>query len=125
MKKMVIGLAILLAWLVVISTGWTQTPGDAQLANALKGAAFPLERGLTASAKQGTPMSAKYEMEEGKRQLSVYTMKGDTFSEVIVDHKTGKVAKTEAITQGDDLTHAKAQSEAMGKAKRSLAAAAS
>jgi hypothetical protein len=43
---------------------------------------------------------------------------------VIVDHKTGKVAKAEPITQGDDLEHAKAQSEAMAKAKRSLDAAA-
>jgi hypothetical protein len=52
-------------------------------------------------------------------------MKGDAFSEVIVDHKTGKIAKSEAITKGDDLAHAKEQSEAMAKAKRSLGAAAS
>src|SRR5262245_33484470 len=60
-----------------------------------------------------------------KLQLSVYTMKGDTFSEVIVDYKTGKVAKSEPITKADDLKDAKAQREAMAKAKRSLAAAAS
>src|SRR5205085_8796224 len=83
------------------------------------------QQGLTASAKEGKPISAKYEVEDGKLQLSVYTMKGDSFSEVIVDHKTGKVAKTEPITKGDDLTHAKEQSEAMVKAKRSLNAAAS
>jgi len=64
-------------------------------------------------------------MEEGKLQLSVYTMKGDNLSEVIVDHKSGKVAKAEPITHGDDLTAAKAQSEAMAKAKRSLDTAAS
>jgi uncharacterized membrane protein YkoI len=52
-------------------------------------------------------------------------VKGDKFSEVIVDHKTGKVAKTEPITSGEDLTAAKAQSEAMAKAKRSLETAAS
>ena len=63
-------------------------------------------------------------MEHGHVQLSVYTMKGDKFSEVIVDHKTGKIAKAEPITGGDDLTAAKAQSEAMAKAKRSLNAAA-
>ena len=51
-------------------------------------------------------------------------MKGDKFSEVIVDHKTGKVAKAEPITHADDLTTAKAQSEAMAKSKRSLDAAA-
>jgi hypothetical protein len=50
-------------------------------------------------------------------------MKGDKFSEVIIDHKTGKVAKTEAITGGEDLSAAKEQSEAMAKAKSSLRAA--
>jgi hypothetical protein len=35
------------------------------------------------------------------------------------------VAKAEPITKDDDLTHAKTQSEAMAKAKRSLDAAAS
>jgi hypothetical protein len=35
------------------------------------------------------------------------------------------VAKSEAITEGEDLVHAKAQSEAMAKAKTSLASAVS
>jgi len=80
---------------------------------------------LAFSAKEGKPISAKYEVEHGKLQLSVYTTKGDTFSEVIVDHKTGKVAKADPIAGGNDLAAAKAQSEAMAKAKRSLDAAAS
>jgi hypothetical protein len=120
--------AVVAALAMVVPTGWAQTPDDkehAELAKALKEAKVPLERGLTASTKEGKPISAKYEVEDGKLQLSVYTMKGDAFSEVIVDHKTGRIAKTEAITQGDDLSHAKAQSEAMAKAKRSLVAAAS
>jgi uncharacterized membrane protein YkoI len=126
MKTMV---AVFVAMMVlVVPTVWAQTPADkehAELAKALKDAKLPLERGLTASAKEGKPISAKYEVEDGKLQLSVYTMKGNNFSEVIVDHKTGKIAKTEPINQGDDLSHAKAQSEAMAKAKRSLDAAAS
>src|SRR5262252_3417491 len=91
----------------------------------MRDAKASLQQGVSASAKEGKPISAKYEVEDGKLQLSVYTMKGDKFSEVIVDHKTGKVAKAEAITKDDDLKDAKAQSQAMGKAKRSLAAAAS
>jgi hypothetical protein len=59
-------------------------------------------------------------MDDGKLQLSIYTMKDGKFFEVIVDHKTGKVAKAEPITGGDDLTAAKAQAEAMAKAKSSL-----
>src|SRR5262245_2677282 len=122
-------LAVFVAMLVfVVPMVWAQAPADkehAELAKALKDAKIPLERGLTASAKEGKPISAKYEVEDGKLQLSVYTMKGGDFSEVIVDHKTGKIAKTEPITKGDDLAHAKEQREAMAKAKRSLGAAAS
>jgi len=55
-------------------------------------------------------------------QLSVYTAKGDTFSEVVVDTNTGKVARTEPTTSGGDFTAAKAQSEVMSKAKQSLRA---
>ncbi len=128
MKTMKTMAAFVIALVFVVPTGWAQTPADqehAELAKALKDAKIPLERGLTASAKEGKPISAKYEVEDGKLQLSVYTMKGNNFSEVIVDHKTGKIAKAEAITKGDDLSHAKEQSEAMAKAKRSLGAAAS
>jgi hypothetical protein len=96
-----------------------------ELAQALKDGKISLQQGATASAKEGKPISAKYEVEDGKLQLSVYTVKGDKFSEVIVDHKTGKIAKAEPITKADDLTAAKAQSEAMAKAKRSLGTAAS
>jgi hypothetical protein len=95
------------------------------LAGKMKEAKISLERGIAASASTGTPISAKYEVEDGKLQLSVYTAKGDAFSEVVVDHKTGKVAKSEPIKGGDDFTAAKAQNEAMGKAKTSLQAAVS
>jgi hypothetical protein len=49
-------------------------------------------------------------------------MKGEQFSEVIVDHTTGKVAKVEPMTSGADLAAAKKQAEAMIKAKQSLRA---
>ncbi len=93
---------------------------NGELAEALESVKVSLDDGLRASAAQGTPISGKFEIEEGKLQLSVYTIKDDKFFEVIVDHKTGKVAKTEPITGGDDLTAAKAQAEAMAKAKSSL-----
>jgi hypothetical protein len=130
MKMLRIMAAFAAALVFVVPTGWAQTSDDkakehAELEKALKDAKIPLVRGLTASAKEGKPISAKYEVDDGKLQLSGYTMKGGNFSEVIVDHKTGKIAKTEPITQGNDLAHAKEQSEAMAKAKRSLGAAAS
>jgi hypothetical protein len=40
----------------------------------------------------GQPISGRFEVEHGKLQLSVYTMQSEQFSEVIVDHTTGRVA---------------------------------
>jgi hypothetical protein len=95
----------------------------AELAKALSAAKVSLDRGLSAAATNGTPISAKFESEEGKLQLSVYTEKDGKFSEVAVDHVTGKAAKSEAITEGEDL--AQGQSAAMAKAKLSLSSAVS
>ncbi len=128
MRRMTIALMSLAALVFTPPLGWAQPHDDkerAELAQTLKDAKVSLQQGVTASAKEGKPISAKFEVEDGKLQLSVYTMKGDTFSEVIVDHKTGKIAKAEPIGKADDLKDAKAQSEAMAKAKRSLEAAAS
>src|SRR5215475_12634662 len=90
------------------------------LATALKEAKVSLASGLKAAEEEGRPISGKFELEDGKLQLSVYTMKGDKFSEVIVDHKTGKVAKSEPITGGDDLAAAQKQAQAMAKTKHAL-----
>src|SRR6266566_2481436 len=96
---------------------------QAAVAKAAMIARVSLERGLAASASHGQPISAKFETEEGKLQLSVYTVKGGKFFEVIVDHNTGKVIKAEPIAAGEDYTAAQNQSAAMAKAKGSLRAA--
>src|SRR5437667_11975778 len=111
MRRMVPVLAVLVVWLCVTPMAWAQkdeAKEHAELAKAMKDAKVSLEKGLSVSAHEGKPISAKYEVEDGKLQLSVYTMKGGKFSEVIVDHKTGQVAKAEPITSSDDLTAAKA-----------------
>jgi hypothetical protein len=41
-------------------------------------------------------------LKEGTLQLSVYTIKGDQFSLVIVDHKFRGIKKAEKITDADD-----------------------
>jgi hypothetical protein len=120
-----ITLGIFAAWLLSAPAA-AQTDADkerAELAKALAGAKVSLQQGLAASEREGRPISAKFEVEHGQLQLSVYTEKANKFSEVIVDHQTGKVAKTEAITKGEDLTAAKGQSAAMAKSKVSLRAA--
>lgn len=79
-----------------------------------------LQQGLAASEQQGQPISAKFEVDEGKLQLSVYTAKDGKFSEVLLDYTNGKVIKAEPITEGDDLAAAKSQSAAMAKATTTL-----
>ncbi len=114
-------LAIALIGVAAAPVARAEEPKDkAELAKAVRDAKVSLQKGLGASAKEGKPISAKYEMHEGHLQLSVYTAKADKFSEVVVDHKSGKVAKAEPITQAEDLSAAKEQSAAMGKASVSL-----
>jgi hypothetical protein len=92
--------------------------GDtAALAAAMKNATATLQGGLKASEAQGTPISAKFEIEDGKLQLSVYTMKGNDFMEVVADPNTGAIAKAEKITDSGDLKEAAEQKAAMAKAK--------
>jgi len=100
-----------------------QEGNQAAVAKAVLGARVPLERGLAASASHGQAISAKFEIEDGKLQLSVYTMKDGKFFEVVVDHNTGKVVKAEPIAEGEDYTAAQSQGAAMAKAKGSLRAA--
>jgi len=126
MKRTAIAVAFIVAWVFAAPTAWAQTSEDkehAELAKALPAGKVSLEKGLGATVREGKPISGKYEVEEGKLQLSVYTIKGDKFSEVIVDHATGKIAKVEPLSKPEDLKAAKAQNEAMAKAKRSLSAA--
>jgi hypothetical protein len=95
--------------------------GDsAALAAAMKDATATLQGGLTASQPKGTRISAKFEIGDGKLQLSVYTMKGNDFMEVVADLKTGAIARAEKITDAVDLNEAASQKAAMAKAKVSL-----
>ena len=102
---------------------YSQVHSDHPLIQGVTDSKVTLQQGLIAAAQQGRPISAKFEVEDGKLQLSVYTAKDGKFSEVIVDHTTGKVAKAEPITEGEDLAEAKSESATMRKAKTNLKAA--
>ena len=92
----------------------------AVLAKALLQASLPLEKAMKVSEREGKPISGKYEIEHGTLQLSIYTQKGDRFSELIVDHRSGAVARDEWITDGEDMKAAQGQAAAMAKARTSL-----
>jgi hypothetical protein len=99
------------------SFSWAEEMNPQAMAKALQQASLPLEKATKLSEREGKPLSAKYEIENGALQLSVYTMKGDRFSEVIVNHTTGAVAKDEWITDAEDMKAAQAQAAAVAKAK--------
>jgi hypothetical protein len=127
MNRFVVTLVALAGMTPVVFPGTThadEKSDQAALAAALKGTKVTLEEGLKASARDGKPISAKFEVaEDGKLQLSVYTEKSGGFSEVVVDPKTGAVAGAEKITDPGDLEAATKQKAAMGKATVSLLAA--
>ena len=94
------------------------------MAAALKDTTYTLQDALKAGEREGQPISAQFEMDDGKLQISIYTTKGDDFSEVVADPKTGAIVKTEKITDTDELNDAADQKAAMTKAKTSLVTAA-
>jgi hypothetical protein len=94
------------------------------LAAALKDTTFTLQDGLKASEREGQPISAQFEIDDGKLQVSIYTVKADAFSEVVTDPKTGAIVKSEKITDSDELSDATDQRAAMAKAKTTLLSAA-
>ena len=91
------------------------------LAAAMKNVLTTLAEGLQASQQAGKPISAKFEVEDGKLQLSIYTMKPGDFTEVIIAPDNDSVRSTEKITDADDLKAATAQKAAMDKTTSSLA----
>jgi hypothetical protein len=119
---------VAIAWSVVAFFCWIlptaaamSDKDKAELATAVTGAKVTLEQGLAAGKANGKPVSGKFEIENGKPQLSIYTVQdGSKYFEVIVDHDTGAVAKAEPITGGDDLTAAKQQSDGLFRATREL-----
>src|SRR5947209_4840434 len=96
---------------------WAEGGDEAALAAAMKNVSATLQGGLKASEAQGTPISAKFEIEDGKLQLSVYTIKGSDFIEILADPNTGAITKAEKIVDAGDLKEAAEQNAAMTKAK--------
>jgi hypothetical protein len=121
-KAVIVFLSILFVALSVGPAEPVMTDKEkAELATAVSGAKVTLEQGLMVSKKNGKPVSAKFEIENGKPQLSIYIVKdGSKYSEVIVDHTSGEIAKAEPIAGGDDLTEAKKQSDGLFRATREI-----
>ena len=99
---------------------WAEDTDTAALARALKDTTVTLQDGLKASEREGKPLSGKFEIEHDALQLSVYTLKGNDFIEVVADPRSGAISKAEKITDADDLKASASQKASMAKAKVSL-----
>jgi hypothetical protein len=126
MRSTALRLTLVLAavglWSAALNTAAAESDAAALVA-ALKDASATLQGGIKASERAGTPISAKFEIENGMLQLSVYTTKDSVFTEVIADPNTGAITREEKITDADDLKAATAQKTAMSKTKVTLLAA--
>ena len=120
-QNRIFGIAVAAALLLAGLPSWAEEEMDpAAMAKALSQASLPLQQAVKVSEREGKAISAKYEIEHGALQLSVYTMKGDRFSELTVNHASGAVADDKWITDADDLQAAQAQAAALAKAKTTL-----
>jgi len=99
----------------------------ADVAKAVAQAKVTLDRALAASQAVGTPISAKYELDDhDDLMLSVYTAKfngaqATDFREVFVDDTTGQIVNSKPITDTNDLKHASEQVTALGASTVKLA----
>lgn len=73
------GLALAVGLFVSFGTTSARAEGtdQAALAKALEGAGATLEDGLEVAGPVGRPISAKFEIEKGRLQLSVYAATGE------------------------------------------------
>ena len=93
------------------------------LARAVIGAKASLAQGLATVTRKAKPLSARFEIEDGRLQISVYRVKDGQFSEVILDPDTAAIDEVDPITSGNDYTVAQNRSAALTNAKRSLSEA--
>jgi hypothetical protein len=115
--------AILLIGCLASIQSRAEEKNTSALAAAMKDAQTTLEQGLGTAGKTGRPISAKFEVEDGKLQLSIYVVGGDGFREILLDPLSGVSRSADKITDTDDLKDAKEQGAAMAKAKTTLSAA--
>jgi hypothetical protein len=94
------------------------------LAAALKHVTSTLENGLNAVERIGKPISAKFTLEHGFLQVSLWVAREDGLAEIILYPATRMVTEIYEFRDPDELKAATAQKLAMDKARVSLRSAA-
>jgi hypothetical protein len=116
-----VGLVAFTATVVLADSDYEYGKQMGDLIKAMPQAKVPLAQGIKDAEQGGKAISAQYEVDEGKFQLSVFVSKGDDINEVIVDYATGAIKSSDKLADPDDIKDAKKQVTAVAKAKTSLA----
>jgi hypothetical protein len=95
----------------------------AAVVRKLPQARVSLDQALKTSEREGSPISAEYDVEDGDLQISVYTKQDEQFSEIIIDPKSGSIKSAKPLSNPKEINEAQAQSAALSKAKLPLMAA--
>ena len=87
----------------------------AALAAALKNVKGTLESGLKAAERVGGPISAKFSLEDGTLQLSLWIAKDDEFSEIILYPAIRMITEVVTVSDADQISVATAQKACVGE----------
>src|ERR1700722_5062031 len=120
LRAFLLGAAILAIGFVACAQSRAQEKNTPALAAAMKDARTTMEQGLGTADKTGRPISAKFEVEDGQLQLSIYVVGGDGLREVLLDPQSGALRSADKIADADDLKDAQEQSAVMAKSKTAL-----
>ena len=96
----------------------------AALAAGMKDVQGTVEQALASAGKGGRPISAKFELDDGDVELSIYVENSMGFREVLANPQTGTAMGATLLTEESDLKDAREQSAAMAKATTTLLASA-
>jgi hypothetical protein len=124
LRALLPGAAVLAIWGLACGQPRAEEKDMAVLAAGMREMQATVEQALASAAKAGRPISAKFELDDGEVELSIYVENSMGFREVLANPHTGAAAGETLITDGADLKDARQQSAAMAKAKTTLLASA-
>jgi hypothetical protein len=122
-RAFLFGAVVIALWGLASIQPRAEEKDTAALAAGMKEVQATVEQGLASAGKSGRPISAKFELDDGEVQLSVYVENSMGFREVLANPHTGIAVGATLLTDEGDLKDAQEQSAAMAKATTTLLAA--
>ena len=122
-RAFLFGAVVVAVWGLACIQPRAEEKDMAALAAGMKDVQATLEQGLASAGRSGRPISAKFEIDDGDVQLSIYVENAMGPREVLANVQTGIAVGATLLTEEGDLKDAHEQSAAMAKATTTLLAA--